>query len=313
MNAQVTSTLANVTARRSVGAFGKAALSFNQAVASLDYSISKEPIYDADHKELAPEFRGMFNSKTRKAIGVVGSGFTYYQPAESLEIMRAAVDTVSGAKWKSVVVTHGGAHISAFAQIKAEIKAPQRGDRVGLSFFMRDSFNGTGRNVWGVSGETLACTNGMVTTDCIFAIGGKHTPSLKDRIEAVRFEIGMRIQDEVEKLRGFVYRLDSTPMSKDEMDTFTLRLFDVKDEAALADTSAQLRSKVDSVRTLFARGTGNVGQTRWDAFNAVTEFADWQTSFRTTENTSAEENRFLSILGGPVMKLKDRARELLLS
>lgn len=301
------------SARRSLGLYGKAALSFDEAVKAVDYRVTKEPLFDADGKELPSEFRGIFNANTRRPLGVAGDGYTFYQPAESLEIMRAAVETINGAKWRSVVVTHGGAHIAAFAQLRTEIKAPKRGDRVGLSFFMRDYFNQKGVHSFGLNAETLACTNGAITSESIFSMSGKHTGSLKDRIEGARLTLAMKVQDEVERLRGFVHRLDSVAMSRNEMDGFSLQLFGLKDESALSEASPQLRSKVETVRELFIRGTGNVGKSRWDAFNAVTEFTDWHGSFRTTDNASADENRFLSILGGPVMKLKDRAAELLLN
>lgn len=301
------------SARRSLSRYGNAALSFDEAVKSLDYGISKESIYDADGTELPGEFRGIFNTKTRKPLGIAGDGYTFYQPSESLEIMRAAVETIDGAKWRSVVVTHGGAHISAFAQLKSEIKAPKRGDKVGLSFFMRDWFNQKGLHSFGVNAETLACTNGAITSESLFSMSGKHTSSLKDKIEGARVGLAVRIQDEVERLRGFVFKLDSTPMSRTEMDSFSLKLFDLRDEKDLAEASPQLRGKIESVRTLFVRGTGNVGKSRWDAFNAVTEMTDWQTSFRNTDNATADENRFLSLLGGPVLRLKDKAKELLLN
>jgi hypothetical protein len=307
-------TTTTATTRRGLAKFGKATLSFEQATEAAAYTVSKEEIFDADGAALPREFRGMFHSETRKTLGVVGDGFTFYQPSESLEIMRAAVETVSGARWQSVAVGGGGATLYAFAALKTEIVAPKRGDKVGLSLFMRDGFDGTTRQSWGVAAETLACTNGALRSENLFAFSGKHTRTLRDRIEAVRLEMGMRIQDEVEKLRGFVHRLDSQEMSRAEVDAFSLALFGVANERALVDeATSQVRTKVDAVRTLFVRGTGNVGKTRWDAWNAVTEFADWQSSFRSTSAASAEENRFESMIGGTVLRLKDRAAELLLS
>ena len=302
------------TARRSVMSHGTATKTFEEAVAAINYGVSKETVYDADGKALPREYRGMFNTKTREAIGVVGHGFTFYQPSESLEIMQAAVSTVSGAKWRSVISTHGGAHLCAFAELPEQMKAPNRGDLIGMNFFMRDWFNGTGRNVWGINAIVRTCTNGAIGTRCLFSIGGKHTPNLKSKVEAVRLELAMKIQDEVEKFRGFVYKLDNASMDRAEMNDFSLRLFGVDSEEALNDddiTSTQLRNKVETVRVLFDRGTGNIGKSRWDAYNAVTEFTDWHSTFRSTQSANAEENRFLSLLGGNVASLKDRAADLL--
>jgi hypothetical protein len=68
----------------------------------------------------------------------------------------------------------------------------------------------------------------------------------------------------------------------------------------------------EAIVTGFSRGTGNRGQTRWDAFNSVTEWVDWESTFRTTE-FSREENRFESLLTGKGANTRNRALELLLN
>lgn len=304
--------MVTVSNRYSVSALGRPAQSFADATRAVDYTVSKEKVYDRDGKAL-DGMRGIFNAKTRQPFAVMGEGYTFYQPSESLEIMRAAVETVPGATWRSVFVAQGGAQICAFADLPGTIVAPKRGDRVALSLSFRDYFNGKGITSFSLDGLVLACTNGMTTAESIFAIGGKHTLNLKDKVERARLTLAMRIQDETEALRGFVHRLDSTPMTRGEMEAFSLRLFNVESERALDEAPAQTRAKVETVRELFVRGAGNVGQTRWDAYNAVTESTDWFGNFRASEAASATENRALSLMGGTVAKVKQRAAELLLA
>lgn len=47
---------------------------------------------------------------------------------------------------------------------------------------------------------------------------------------------------------------------------------------------------------LFKTGEGNEGKTRWDAYNAVTEYVTHYRTYRETEATSVEVNRFVGVL-----------------
>ena len=64
---------------------------------------------------------------------------------------------------------------------------------------------------------------------------------------------------------------------------------------------------------LFRRGTGNEGATRWDAFNAVTEFVDHRRSVRVAEGRDRSEARFESAVFGTGDDLKAKAYDLLLT
>ena len=84
--------------------------------------------------------------------------------------------------------------------------------------------------------------------------------------------------------------------------------------------------KREEVVNLFHRGLGNRGETRWDAFNAVTEYLDHhQGSKRITKSMESDkvekrdnrktfERRFISnMTGGINNNLKHRAFKTLLS
>jgi hypothetical protein len=105
-----------------------------------------------------------------------------------------------------------------------------------------------------------------------------------------------------------IVTLDNRPMSQQEMTGFVERLYPANGEE-LSTRTENVRS---AIVTGFSRGTGNRGQTRWDAFNAVTEYLDWQSTFKETA-FPREENRLDSLLNGNAAKVRNRALELLLS
>lgn len=300
--------------RSSIIQYGQNVSNIEAARAALNYNVSKEEIFDADGNSLA-DFRGMFNSETRQILGVVKKGFTFIQPSESLEIMEAAVKA-TGARWTSVASVRGGASLYAFAELPAEkqIRAPKRGDLVSMGFGIRDAFDGSALISGSVFANVLACTNGAKSKRNLFAFAKKHTASLSEVIEGIRYKFAVAVDEAVEEMRATVTQLDNTPMTKSEHDAFTLRLFGVRDEVALTDGSTPTRTlnRVNEVRSLFVRGMGNVGRTRWDSFNAVTEYLDWYSTFRET-NVSFEENRFLSITDGNAARVREQALELLLN
>jgi len=301
--------------RSSLINYGKKVNNINEARAALNYNILKEEIYDADGRPLG-NWRGIINSETRRCVGVVGHNFTYIQPSETLEIVQRAVEA-TGAVWNSVAAFGGGASIIATASLPdKKLVAPKRGDAVSVGFGIRDYFDGSGRISGDVFINVLACTNGAKARRGLFNFSKKHTPSLRDVLDGIRFKFAVAVEQAVEDFRGVMVKLDSTEMTQAEHDAFTLRLFNVESETALRDgaqTPTRTFNRVEEVRSLFTRGAGNVGRTRWDSFNAVTEHLDWFSTFRETEGTTREENRFASLTGGNAARVRETAMELLLN
>jgi phage/plasmid-like protein (TIGR03299 family) len=102
---------------------------------------------------------------------------------------------------------------------------------------------------------------------------------------------------------GFVNALIPTQKNKDEVATRT-------------------ENRRNEIESLFREGTGNVGKTRWDLYNAVTEYVDHKQNGRVTmarieksaplANVEAEQ-RFERSLMGAGAALKQRAMDLLLA
>jgi phage/plasmid-like protein (TIGR03299 family) len=67
----------------------------------------------------------------------------------------------------------------------------------------------------------------------------------------------------------------------------------------------------DDLLTLFRDGTGNRGEDRWDALNAVTEFSDHYRSSKGKNEKTKQENRMKSALFGSGQEFKHQALELL--
>jgi hypothetical protein len=119
-------------------------------------------------------------------------------------------------------------------------------------------------------------------------------------------------------------RLDEMRIDAKEVTVFTEILlpdtpvqFDDKGKEIKKRETSRIPNRRNAIVDLFATGAGNRGNSRWDAFNAVTEYVDHHNNSKSLEGKNAfkaAERRFVSnLLGGPGDRLKQRALGLLLN
>jgi hypothetical protein len=298
----------NLIRRSALSNYGTPVRSLSEAVNAIGFSITQEPITRAATGTVIPGELGLFRSDNGGCLGIHSPNFSFLQPADSLATLERARQIVGG-EWCSASTVKGGRMLAAFIQIDTAITAPRRGDKIGLSVAYFDRFDGAGRARLQLLANVLACDNGMTRQDSLVSFAEKHTGSLKDRFAALEIRLSVNLQEQVEEMRGIVGKLDNWDMTPAEVDGFARALFPAQDEQ---DVSARVQASRDEVISGFVRGAGNVGRTRWDAFNAVTEFLDHRSTFRETEFSRAE-NRFESIISGTVARTRSRALELLLN
>ena len=300
--------------RRPLSAIGSKVNSLEMAVKAIGFRVISEParcsprIAALSGSEEIANTKNLYRSDNGFCLGQHTPQFSFFQPEESMEILESARQLING-QWLSAHAYKGGKALSGFIGIDADIVAPSRGDRIGLSVGGFDRLDGNGLYRFQLFANVLACNNGMTGRESLWSFTKKHTGNIAEVVEAMRFNLGVKIQEEVEAMRGTVNQLDLTPMTRDEVVTFATRLFPAKDEN---DVSTKTENMRESIVTGFSRGTGNVGRTRWDAFNAVTEYLDWNSTNRETD-FSREENRFESLTSGNGAKTRTRALELLLN
>ena len=138
--------------------------------------------------------------------------------------------------------------------------------------------------------------------------GVRHTVNVKDGIaEAVNLLHGVNKAEEIERAK--VQRMATIEMSTAEVSAFVGNLtgFDTQDLKA----SPRARNQYNDIVDLFRGGTGNKGATRWDAFNAVTEYVDHARTVRVTDGRDKTEVRFESSILGTGDTMKSQAFELL--
>lgn len=295
------------TPRHALALFGTKVNSHAEACKAIGFEIVSEPAARLSTGKAIPNTQNLYNSQTGFCLGQHTPQFSYFQPCDSLKTLEKARELVGGV-WQSVASNKGGRQIAAFIGLESKIVAPKRGDSVGLSVGYFDRYDGQGKCAMQLFANVLACDNGMVRSESIISFSEKHNGTLSARFSAVEFNLLVNLQKQVEEMQGVVSKLDNAEISRSEVVAFAETLFPAKSE----EVSTRTENMREAIVTGFSRGTGNVGKTRWDLFNSVTEFLDWGSVFRETD-FSREENRFESLTSGNAARTRSRALELLLN
>lgn len=137
--------------------------------------------------------------------------------------------------------------------------------------------------------------------------GVRHTRNVGQGVQAALEVLGYVEEAEVKQRRA-AQRMAEAAFSATEAARAFNVLLGIREGAEI---STRTQNQAKELNRLFVKGTGNLGQTRWDAFNAVTEFVDHGRSSRVTEGRSEGEVRFESVLLGSGDALKAKAFDLL--
>lgn len=212
---------------------------------------------------------------------------------------------------KPVVETAGtlGNGKRVWALIAAGEHSIQAGDKVKEFDLWLNSFDGS---------YSLSCLGTVVRVVCqntlTLAVGKarkrlmsvKHTVNVhqtaRSAIATLTASRDARLA-ELAKMR----KLTETAMSYDDAVRFFRELLGVN---SVTEAHTRTLNNVDQLTELFTRGVGNVGLTRWDALNAVTEYSDHHRTLRVGDGNRAEA-RFTTALLGSGADLKARAFDLL--
>lgn len=129
-----------------------------------------------------------------------------------------------------------------------------------------------------------------------------------------------------QKFEQIANMLDDVTMTEEEMRGFVTQVIpenmyhikDKKDKDRVARYHEKLNARREQVVNLFSNGAGNIGKTRWDALNAVTEFFDHHTNTSESKDKSVREMRAQqrmssNIFSGAGVTSKSKAIELLQS
>ena len=285
--------------------------------AGLDFEVEQVSLGEATGDSNFSRFYGLRNNKTGQVYAVTGRK---YAPIQNHELIDAfdEVRKMYGAEYKAAGVMRGGSRIWVQAQLPKDysFEIPNRkGDNINSMLTMLIGQDGIVSNCIFPTSTRSACNNQFValTKESTRDYRIQHFSNWSKRLDVVK-EIFAKNIDSLKNMYTDFAGLDSKAISKEELYNFLGQLYPMK------NTEDEKTIQVhNDVAALFSRGAGNLGKSRWDAFNAVTEYVDHhQHSTRMAnaiENKNHEyiQNRIgsLNTPGGQMDRFKRRALHML--
>lgn len=285
--------------------------------AGLDFEVESVNLGDATGNDSYDRFYGLRNNNTGHVYTVTGRKYTPIQNHELIDAFDE-VRKMYGAEYKNAGVMRGGSRVWVQAQLPKEytFEIPNRkGDKINSMLTMLIGHDGVISNCIFPTSMRGACNNQFVamTRESTRDYRIQHFSNWSNKLDLVKSVFAKNINSLKSMYTDFA-KLDSTAISKEELYNFLGELYPMKDQE-----DDRTVNRHNDIATLFSRGAGNLGKSRWDAFNAVTEYVDHhQHATRMAnaiENKNHEyiQNRIgsLSTPGGQMDRFKRRALNLL--
>lgn len=243
-------------------------------------------------------------------LGVVGNRHHLIQNEETADLLDTIVD-------------EGGAHFVAAGSLDncrrtfVVMKMPKDiliggEDASDLYFGCTNSHDGTGSLVAWTTAMRLACTN-MLNSSMKGAQSKwtlRHTSSIRGKVEDARRSLNLTFAW-ADDFQTKANRMLDTEMTNAMFERMIDRLAPPSDSDK-AGWVARAEDKRSALRHLFREAETNAfGRgTRWAAYNAFTEYADWYMPIRSKDPVDRASR---NLLGGAVTQLKQDAFDLLTS
>jgi hypothetical protein len=271
-----------------------------EATTALDETIKNaqlnwEPLADQvagmDSGVVMPRKKLLYRSDTKEALGVVGSDYEPTNPRDFVNRQYALAESMGG-KVVRVGFLSERSRAFAFVQVGDKIEIPRGkrkvGDPVQAYIYSTDGWDGGTPQRSRLYIERLKCANGMTSREIHANLWVSHVSCMEKRAEPRRNTFQGEVLKMTETIRKEFTKLAQTRMTVEQAKEFVEKL--IPGEATMSV------NRRNTVLSLFETGDGNEAATRWDAYNAVTQFITHHRTYRTTDATSIETNRFLGVL-----------------
>ena len=277
----------------------------------LDFEVEKVPMHTPEGNEVSDKYL-LRRTDNKFVLGTCGKRYNVVDNEPMFEPFDKIVKD-TGAVYESAGMLNHGKACWVSARLGDDFTI--RDDAYQRRVIMLVYHTGLSRNSYFSYQNRVICNNMMASLNTASrknGIGIKHTPTWEDNLQLAIDAFKQSISN-ANMFAKSIETLAMTRKTKLQAARFALRFFNdfkpMKREKSRTDRSKNRNhSKVEELMHLFEQGTGNEGKTRYDMFNAVTEYLD-HASVRKNVNTG---RRFLSNLNGLQAGKKRKAvKELL--
>ena len=226
------------------------------------FEVEKAPLVNP-----AGEHNGVFalqRSDNGAHLGSCGKKYRPIQMDEMFDILDTASDEVGGINHTGYTLAGGGKRVVVQSKLGEPIDV--QGDKVDGYFYTVIDHTGMSSNKCAPSTQRIACDNALHLIEKRRGDNLRHSDTFDNNVKGMIGRIIRNIKD----FTGFgstIKFLKNTKFSRNQMTKLTQLLIPVE-----KDESTRRINQRENIVELYKEGQGNVGESRWDALNAFTEF-----------------------------------------
>tara|TARA_R100000951_G_scaffold98730_2_gene88837 strand:- start:198 stop:1031 length:834 start_codon:yes stop_codon:yes gene_type:complete len=231
------------------------------------FETKKVSIQDTNGRSIPGVF-SLQRTDTNKHLSVVKESYRPIQMDEMFEIIDKASTEIGNIEHTGWAESRAGRKMVLRSRLLSDIDLG--GDIIQPHFYTVIDNTGMGSNKSIASTMRVACDNAMHLIDTEEAIartlGVRHALTFDGKIEAMIDNIRSNVNTTI-KFGEVANKLRIEKFSREDMVKLTGELIPVTDK----DSTKRI-NKREKLVELFNNGRGNVGESKWDALNAVTEY-----------------------------------------
>lgn len=269
-------------------------MGFITKINSLDeidaFKVEKAPLFFRGESSPIPDTFSLRRVDNHEHLGIVSKNYRPIQMEEMIDVLDRASNKVGDIEHVGYTTSRGGRKVLIQSKLSENIDI--EGDVVEPYFYTVVDNTGMGSNKTIPSTIRIACDNAFHLINkgsSSSATSSRHASTFDQRVDQMEQNIVNSIIA-AQRFGETVVELKRQKFSRDEMVKLTQSLIPVEKVE-----STKRMHKREKLVELFAGGRGNAGETKWDAFNAITEFET-----HTGKQTSSKLIRNL-VLGGGLM------------
>jgi len=282
-------------------------------MAALDWKVDERPIYADIAGEMSEitTHKSIVRRDTQSVLGVVGRRYKPVQNEEAFEWLDGLVGSRLAA-YEAAGSIRQGAVVWALVRLPGQLRIANTNDVVRPFILVANSHDGSiafralNTSIRVVCSNTLTIALRSAGPD---AISIKHTESIHDRLADAQEVLGLSIA----KHREFevqMNRLAQVRMTKRTFGAYLDRVLgpipQPTEQGPEPEASAARQQIVANFDHELQRLKG-IEHSAWAAFNAVSQYVDWERPTRGAAGSERDERRFATTMFGQGAELKRKA------
>lgn len=294
--------------------------SFDELItrAKLDFKLKKEPLFDESGRQIKDKFI-IRNTNTDSVLGIVGKRYNIVDVPTMIEPFHHNIVKKFDLEYENAGIIEDGRKCWVAARFRNPMALKYRPqDKINNRIFCLITNDGTFRNSYLSMAHRIFCNNQlklMVKAASNAGFGVMHTKNHQRKIDSNM----ILIDSFLDIGKNFISKADALNdklMSAQEAKDFLDKLMPKNSKKPNSKQALRAVHRKAHIIELFHNGKGNIGRTRWDMFNAVTEFIDHHNNPNKfiKHGKIAMEKRFVAnTIFGQGVQIKQKALDLLLN